>query len=129
MIGHSNRFVKFAIVGAAGFAVDAGALALVLKTTALDAFSARIISIAGALCATWMLNRTLTFGKSGRPLAREAMRYGGVGIAGSVMNYFIYSTVLLAAPQAGAFAALCIASGSVMLLSYFGYSRLVFQPK
>lgn len=128
MIANSKRFVKFAIVGAAGFAVDAGALALVLKLTALDAFSARIIAIGVALCATWMLNRTLTFGKSGRSLAGEAMRYGGVGIAGSVVNYFIYSTVLLAAPQAGAFAALFIASSSLMLLSYFGYSRLVFQP-
>ena len=123
------RFIKFGFVGAAGFLADAGTLALVLKTTALDPFSARIAAIGVALCTTWMLNRTLTFGKSGHSLAGEAARYGGVGIAGSVVNYAIYSTVLLAAPQAGAFAALVIASGSVMMLSYFGYSLLVFQSK
>jgi putative flippase GtrA len=125
----SVRLFKFGLVGAAGFLVDAGTLALVLKTTALDAFSARIIAISVALCATWMLNRTVTFGKSSHSLAGEAMRYGGVGIAGSAVNYGIYSTVLLAVPSAGAFAALFIASGSVMVLSYLGYSRLVFQPK
>jgi putative flippase GtrA len=125
----SIRFLKFGLVGAAGFLVDAGTLALVLKTTALDPFSARIIAIGVALCATWLLNRTVTFGKSGHTAGAEAMRYGGVGIAGSVMNYVFYSAVLIAAPQAGAFFALCLASAAVMVFSYFGYSRLVFQAK
>ena len=129
MLGPSNRFVKFALVGAAGFLVDAGTLALVLKTAALDAFSARIIAIAAALCATWLLNRTVTFGKSGHSLASEVARYGSVGVAGSIVNYAIYSAILLAAPQAGAFTALCLASAAVMALSYVGYSRLVFTAK
>jgi putative flippase GtrA len=123
------RFFRFGLVGAAGFLVDAGTLALVLITTPLDAFSARLIAIAVALNATWLLNRTVTFGRSGHSMAGEAARYGSVGIAGSAVNYAIYSTVLLMLPKAGAFAALFIASGSVMVLSYFGYSRLVFQQK
>ncbi len=125
----SIRFLKFGLVGAAGFLVDAGTLALILRTTALDAFSARIIAIAVALCATWLLNRTVTFGKSGHSAGAEAARYGGVGVAGSLMNYAIYSATLIAAPQAGAFFALCLASAAVMVFSYFGYSRLVFQAK
>jgi putative flippase GtrA len=129
MLGLSNQFVKFAIVGAAGFLVDAGTLAMVLKTTAFDAFSARIIAIAAALCATWLLNRSITFGKSGHSLVGEAARYGGVGIAGSIVNYAIYSAILLAAPQVGALTALFVASGAVMALSYAGYSRLVFAAK
>ena len=129
MFGVSNRIVKFTVVGAAGFLVDAGTLALVLKTTTLDAFAARIIAIAAALCATWLLNRSVTFGRSGHSLAGEAVRYGGVGIAGSFVNYAIYSAILVAAPQAGAFAALCLASAAVMALSYLGYSRLVFTAK
>ena len=125
----SIRFAKFGLVGAAGFLVDAGTLALLLETTGLDAFSARIIAIAAALCATWLLNRSVTFGRSGHSLAGEAMRYGGVGIAGSIVNYTIYSAILIAVPQAGAFAALCVASATVMALSYFGYSKLVFTTK
>ena len=123
------RFVKFGLVGGTGFLVDAGTLTLVLKTTELDAFSARIIAISVAISSTWILNRTVTFGKSRHSLTGEAMRYGGVGIAGSAANFAIYSTVLLAVPNAGALAALFIASGSMMIFSYFGYSRLVFQPK
>jgi putative flippase GtrA len=125
----SSRFMRFALVGAAGFLVDAGTLALLLKSTGLDAFSARVVAITGALCATWLLNRSVTFGKSGHSLAGEAVRYGGVGVAGSVMNYAIYSAILLAAPQVGAFAALCLASAAVMALSYLGYSKLVFSAK
>jgi putative flippase GtrA len=125
----SMRIVKFGLVGAAGFFVDAGTLALVLKTTPLGPFSARIIAIVAALFATWLLNRRMTFSKSGHSLAGEAMRYGSVGTAGSVVNYAIYSAILLAAPQAGAFAALCLASAAVMALSYVGYSKLVFTAK
>jgi putative flippase GtrA len=124
-----RQFLKFALVGAAGFLVDGGTLALVLKTTALDAYSARIIAIAAALSGTWLLNRSVTFGGSRHSLIGEATRYGGVGIAGSILNYGIYSAILLAAPQAGAFIALCIASASVRLFSYSGYSQLVFRAK
>jgi putative flippase GtrA len=122
-----TRIFKFAIVGATGFLVDCGTLALVLKTTPLDAFSARTIAIAAAIFSTWLLNRNLTFGSSGHSLGGEAMRYGGVGVSGSLINYLIYSAVLLAAPQAGPFAALFVASGAVAALTYLGYSRLVFQ--
>ena len=125
----SSRFVKFGFVGAAGFLADAGVLALLLKTTPLDAFSARIIAIAVALSVTWLLNRSVTFGRSSHSLAGEAARYGSVGIAGSVINYAVYSAILIAAPQAGVFAALCLASAAVMVLSYLGYSRLVFAAK
>jgi putative flippase GtrA len=127
--GVPTRFLKFALVGAAGLLVDAGTLMTILRTTPLDAFSARIIAIILALCATWLLNRTMTFGRSGHTLGGEAMRYGGVGIAGSALNYAIYSAVLLAAPQTEPFIALCLASAAVMVFSYFGYSRLVFQTK
>jgi putative flippase GtrA len=129
MPASSSRLIKFGFAGAAGFAVDAGTLALVLKMTALDPFSARVIAIAAALCATWFINRTLTFGKSGHSLSGEAIRYGGIGIAGSVLNYAVYSALLLAMPQTPPFIALCLASAAVMVFSYFGYSRLVFQAK
>jgi putative flippase GtrA len=123
------RFIKFGLAGAAGFAVDAGMLAILLKTTALDVFSARIAAIGVALCVTWLINRTVTFGRSSHSFGGEAIRYGGVGVAGSVLNYAIYSAVLLAAPRTEPFIALCLASAAVMAFSYFGYSRLVFQAK
>ena len=125
----ARRFAKFGLVGGIGFAVDAAILAILLKTTPLDAFSARLFAIAVALSVTWFLNRTLTFRASGHSMGAEALRYGSVGIFGSVLNYAIYSAILIIMPQAGALTALCVASAAIMVLSYLGYSRLVFQAK
>lgn len=124
-----QRFVKFGLVGGIGFLVDAGTLAFLVNITPFDAFSARLIAIALALCVTWFLNRTLTFDASGHSMGAEAVRYGGVGIAGSVLNYAIYSAIVLATPRVGALTALFLASAAVMVLSYLGYSRLVFRAK
>jgi putative flippase GtrA len=125
----ANRIIRFGLTGGIGFLADAGALALLISFAALDPFTARLIAIAFALAVTWVINRNFTFAKSGHSLSGEALRYGGVGIAGSALNYAIYSSILVIAPQTGAFPALCLASAAVMVLSYAGYSRLVFQAK
>jgi putative flippase GtrA len=122
-----HRLSRFALVGGIGFIVDAGALALLLRTTPLGPLAARILSIGLALTATWMLNRTFTFQPSGRGLAREGVRYGGVGIATSLINYLVYSAVLLAVPATPPLLALAVASLAAMALSFLGYARLVFD--
>ena len=60
-------------------------------------------------------------------MAREGVRYGGVGVATSVVNYLVYSAILLALPAAPPLAALAVASLLAMGLSFLGYSRLVFD--
>jgi putative flippase GtrA len=122
-----GRLWRFVLVGGIGFLVDAGVLMLLISATPLDPFLARIVSIGCALMATWLLNRTLTFGPSGRGLAREGARYGGVGVATSVFSYLVYSAVLLALPATPPLAALALASLAAMVLSFLGYSRLVFD--
>lgn len=122
-----GRLLRFVLVGGIGFLVDAAVLALLLQAAPLDPFLARIVSIGTALAATWMLNRTLTFQPSGRGLAREGARYGGVGAATSVVNYLVYSALLLAMPATPPLLALALASLAAMALSFLGYSRLVFD--
>lgn len=122
-----NRVIRFAVVGGLGFVVDATVLALLLRTTALDPFTARLISIAVALAATWQLNRHLTFGASSRPVAVEGARYGGIGIATSIVNYLAYSAALWSLPSLPPLAALVIGSGVAMAFSFLGYSRFVFD--
>jgi putative flippase GtrA len=122
-----KRFLRFVLAGGIGFIVDAGVLALLLAVTPLDPFSARLLSIAVALATTWMLNRHITFGPSGRPPAVEGARYGGVGAATSIVNYLVYSALLVAFPSMPPLAALVVASAVAMALSYLGYSRLVFD--
>jgi putative flippase GtrA len=122
-----QRLVRFVFAGGIGFAADAAVLWLLLAITPLGPFVARMLSIGFALCVTWQINRHLTFSPSRRGVAEEGARYGGVGIATSIVNYLVYSAILLALPAAPPLAALAIASLAAMALSFLGYSRLVFD--
>ncbi|BAV49133.1 Membrane protein [Mesorhizobium loti] len=122
-----QRLVRFVFAGGIGFAADAAALWLLLAITPLGPFVARMLSIGLALCVTWQINRHLTFSPSRRGVAEEGARYGGVGIATSIVNYLVYSAILLALPAAPPLVALAIASLAAMALSFLGYSRLVFD--
>ena len=123
----SRRFARFAMAGGVGFVADAAALALLLEWTPLGPFGSRLGSIGFALLVTWLVNRNLTFAPSVRGRVREGMRYGGVGVSTSILNYVIYSGLLFAWPALAPLAALVAASIAAMALSYLGYSRLVFD--
>jgi len=122
-----GRLVRFALAGGVGFVADAAALWLLLSATPLGPLTARVLSIGFALSVTWQINRHLTFAPSSRGMAQEGARYGGVGIATSIVNYLIYCALLLALPALPPLAALAIASIAAMTLSFLGYSRLVFD--
>lgn len=122
-----TRLFRFAVVGGIGFLTDAAILALLLAVTPLGAFVSRLISIACGLTVTWLCNRSLTFGPSTRAIAAEGARYGGVGAATSLVNYLVYCGLLLALPELPVPVALVVASLVAMMLSYFGYSRFVFD--
>lgn len=122
-----QRVVRFVFAGGIGFVADAAALWLLLAVTPLGPFVARMLSIGFALCITWQINRHLTFSPSSRGVRQEGARYGGVGVATSIVNYAVYSAILLVLPAAPPLAALAIASLVAMTLSFLGYSRLVFD--
>ena len=122
-----KRLSRFILAGGIGFVADAAALWLLLAVTPLGPFVARVLSIGFALCVTWQINRHLTFAPSSRGVAREGARYGGVGIATSIVNYLVYCALLFAMPAMPPLAALAIASLIAMALSFLGYSRLVFD--
>jgi putative flippase GtrA len=122
-----KRVASFALVGGLGFVADAAALAILLSITPVGPFAGRLLSIAFALVVTWLLNRHLTFGPSGRGVAVEGARYGGIGAATSVVNYLVYAAILFALPGAPPLAALAAGSLVAMALSFMGYSRLVFD--
>ena len=122
-----NRIVRFLCVGAVGFCADAVMLALLTGSLDMGPLVARCLSIGFALTVTWLLNRTLTFGRSARGMAVEGARYGGVGVATSLFNYGVYAALLVAVPGTPPLVALAVASVAATLLSFFGYSRLVFD--
>ncbi|MEM6463413.1 MAG: GtrA family protein [Pseudomonadota bacterium] len=121
-----KRLLSFVVVGGIGFVTDAGILMGLLHFTALDPFTARLVAIASALQVTWLLNRNFTFGKSERHAAVEGMRYSGVGIATSLLNYLVYSGLLVFVPDIRPVFALTIGSAVATIFSYTGYAKLVF---
>lgn len=122
-----SRLARFLLVGGIGFLADAGMLTVLTITLALDPFLARLLSITFALLVTWLLNRTMTFGPSGRHVAVEGVRYGSVGIGTSILNYAIYSTLIAIFPSLPPLAALIAGSVTATAFSFLGYSRLVFD--
>ncbi|MBX4955268.1 GtrA family protein [Rhizobium lentis] len=124
-----KKLIRFAIAGGIGFIVDAGALSALLALTPLGPFLARIIAIALAMAATWAFNRNFTFDRSGRSLTAEGFRYGSVGVTAALVNYGLYSALLLSLPALQPLAALVLASIAAMVFSFFGYSRFVFRPE
>lgn len=122
-----SRVARFLVAGGIGFLADAGMLAMLTGPLRLDPFLARLLSICFALGVTWLINRTMTFGPSGRHVAVEGARYGSVGIGTSIVNYAVYSALIAAFPALPPLAALVAGSAVAMALSYLGYSRLVFD--
>jgi putative flippase GtrA len=120
------QFLRFAAVGGAGFAVDAGVLSALHYLAGIDPYTARIVSMAVATFATWRLNRMLTFGASHRSQAHEGFRYAVVAALAAGVNYAVYAAALLAWRAMPPPLAVVIGSGAAMLFSYAGYSRLVF---
>lgn len=121
-----RKLFWFAFAGGTGFLVDAGSLSLIIWLTPIGPFVARVLSIAIAMAYTWAINRTLTFGRSGRNLASEGARYGLVGVVAALVNYGTYSACLLIWPPLWPVIAAAIGSGVAMVFSYLGYSRFVF---
>lgn len=125
-----KKLFFFGIAGSIGFAVDAGVLILLLHFTPLDPFSARIFAIAAAMCSTWLVNRNFTFQKGARSIAKEGMRYGSVGLTSAVINYAIYSGLLIQFSELRPVFAVVVASAIATIWSYIGYSKFVFAtPK
>ncbi|MBR0557368.1 GtrA family protein [Ciceribacter sp. L1K23] len=121
------KLLRFGIVGSVGFLVDAGILALLLGFTPLGPFVSRAIAIAVAMMATWYLNRRFTFGASRHSIVREGFRYGSVGLTSALVNYLVYSALLISFPTLQPLAALVVSSIAAMAFSFFGYSRFVFR--
>lgn len=84
-------FFRFAVVGGAGYVVNAAALTIFTRTLHLDADPALAASIFVAMCFTWIGNRYLTFGArrahGARGIAEEWLLFVGANLLGAVVNY------------------------------------------
>ena len=89
--------MRFALVGAGGYVIDASVLALDTGVWGLDFKSGRALSIFVAMGFTWLGNRYLTFrerrARSFSGAMQEWLKFIGANLIGAVVNYG--SSVLL----------------------------------
>jgi putative flippase GtrA len=123
-------FLRFGIVGALGFVVDAGMLQLLVTFAGWGPIAARAVAVPTAVFATWLLNRSFTFPEAqGGPALASLGRYAAVSAAGAAINFAIYSSLVLVSSTMAAtpLIALAIASVIALLVNYLGSKHFAFK--
>jgi len=122
------RPLRFLGVGGLGLITDLAIFTLLIAH-APHPLLARLISLAVATLVTWRLNRALTFDRSGRRPADEALRYAAVAAAAQAMSYTVFAvlvvTVLAATPQL----AVLIGAIAGAIVSYAGQAQFAFRRR
>lgn len=90
------QFMRFATVGVKISLIDAGLLYLLPFALGINLYIARIISLGTAIMAGYLLNRYFTFGGNQRGcFYRQMAGHFGVHLTGGVINYGVFSLVVL----------------------------------
>jgi putative flippase GtrA len=120
---------SFVAVGAVGFVIDAGLLAVLTHGAGWSPWLARVPSFLTAVTATWQLNRRLTFaGRGLQSRSLEALGYGAVQVSGALINLAVFGSCLGLFPQLAALPLIPFAVGAVvaMIFNYLTASRLLY---
>jgi putative flippase GtrA len=122
------RPLRFLGVGGIGLITDLALFTAIIAHTP-HPLLARLFSLALATVVTWRLNRALTFERSGRRPADEAMRYAAVAATAQAVSYAVFAvlvvTVIAALPQL----AVIIGAACGALVSYSGQALFAFRPR
>jgi putative flippase GtrA len=122
------QFLRFALVGCAGFLVDAGVLNAVLLLGA-DRYTGRVASYLAAASFTWALNRNYTFREQrDTKLLREWGRFLAANAAGGLINWVTYAILVSASTTMFAHPVIGVAAGSAagLLVNFTLSRRFVF---
>lgn len=128
-----KQFLRFALVGTAGFFVDEGTLAVMRNIVGLGPFGGRAVSILTAMTFTWLGNRTLTFAahaaRGPAAMFREWLRFIGANSFGALVNYGVYAALVGFAPVPldNAYLATAIGAAVGLLFNFTLSKTLVFR--
>lgn len=121
-----GQFLRFALVGTAGFVVDAAALTAAMAL-GLGPYGGRVVSYLAAVTFTWAMNRRFTFaGADPRRGTAQWGRFVAVnGVVGALVNYGTYAALVASVPLVATRPVLGVAAGSVAGLVFnFTLSKL-----
>jgi putative flippase GtrA len=116
--GVAPQFVRFALVGAIGFAIDVGVLYLALALFRGGPYAGRVISYLSAATCTWYLHRRITFrNRPSQAIGREWLKFVAFNGVGGLLNYATYAAFLHYVASSGVGPAIGVALGSVAALA------------
>lgn len=121
-------FSRFFVVGAIGFTIDFTVLSFCMHAFDMSPIWSRIPSSITAILSTWFLNMTFTFRANPKSRKKSLLYYAIVKWTGFLINFAIYTTLLLYEPffYEYPFFALAISAGIAMFYNFF-LSRKVFE--
>lgn len=124
-----KQFLRFCVVGVAGFVVDAGILQLMVTGAGANPYLARIISFLAAASATWIMNRRYTFEVEHSPTHTEWARYIAFMMCGALVNYgaFAVSITIWALAHAQPWLGVAVGSIAGLLINFLTSRLLVFR--
>lgn len=122
------RPLRFLGVGGLGLITDL-AVFTALAAHGFAPLVARLFSLAAATLVTWRLNRALTFERSGRRQADEALRYAAVAVSAQTISYAVFAALVLSVLAAQPQLALLVGAAAGALVSYFGQALFAFNPQ
>ena len=131
-----SRFLRFGVVGVAGFVADETVLTVLHYLIGLDRYSARAISIFCAATLTWWGNRNLTFAEHATTggigeMAREWFKFMLANIVGAALNYGTYTVLVSFAPPplSNPLLAAAVGVGVGLIFNFTLSKRFVFRAQ
>ena len=123
-----HRFLRFVLVGGAGFVVDASVLTLLVNGLGYGHYVSRAASFLLAVTFTWWINRHWVF-KAGAPSGREYSGYFGVQLIGAFINLADYVLAIELYPELATLPIIPLAIGAAVALpsNFFLARRFVYR--
>jgi putative flippase GtrA len=127
-----EQFLRFAVVGAAGFAVDSAALYIAMQWLHSGHYLGRLISYLIAATFTWAMNRRFTFaGQVTRRRLSQWLKFLAVNSTGGAANYAVYALLVGTSMLVTEWPVIGVAAGSVagLAINFILSRKLVFEQR
>lgn len=130
---HGNSFVRFGLVGGAGFFVNEAALLIAHGALHAGPNLSWLIAFAPSVTFTWWGNRKLTFAAHASRGLRAGMaewaRFVATNSLGALANFLVYAALIRWAPKPLSVAYIALGVGVLagMVFNYTLSKKLVFR--
>lgn len=127
----NNKYIKFACVGGIGFIVDLSAM--LLFSSLMPLFMARLLAFFVAVNSNWLLNRNFTFktqqSENSTKLIQEWCKFLCSSCFGAIPNLLCFWLLITGLSLSGNAAIIAIIPGIIfgMLINYLLADRWVFS--